>query len=120
MPTIAIVGASRNRSKYGNKAVRAHLRAGWTVYPVNPREEEVEGLKCYPSVLDIPEGVDRASLYVPPSVGIRLLEDIARKGVGELLVNPGADSPELLARARELGLNPIVACSIVAIGEQPD
>lgn len=120
MPTVAVIGASTDRRKYGNKAVRAYLKDGWTVYPVNPNEAQVEGLKCYASILDIPGPVDRATLYVPPSVGIHLLEQIAQKGVAELYVNPGADSPELLEKARELGLQPIVACSILAIGQEPD
>ena len=120
MPTVAVIGASKNRSKYGNKAVRAYLEDGWTVYPVNPKEDEIEGIKCYKSIMDIPDEVDRATLYVPPEVGIKLLEQIAAKGVKELYINPGADSPELLEKARKLGLEPIVACSILAIGQQPD
>ncbi|MCX7600232.1 MAG: CoA-binding protein, partial [Armatimonadetes bacterium] len=56
---------------------------------------------------------------VPPEIGINLLDDIARKGCGELYVNPGAESPELLEKARALGLEPILACSILAIGESP-
>lgn len=120
MPSVAVIGASTDRRKYGNKAVRAYLQQGWVVYPVNPHADEVEGIKCYASILDIPDPVDRATLYVPPEIGIQVLEEIARKGVKELFVNPGAESPELLQRARELGLQPVVACSILAIGQQPD
>jgi predicted CoA-binding protein len=117
--TVAIVGASRDRSKFGNKAVRAYLAQGYTVYPVNPHEQEVEGLSTYPSILDVPGPVDRASFYVPPEIGIALLSDVAKKGVRELFLNPGSESPELMARADELGLNWTLACSIVAIGESP-
>jgi predicted CoA-binding protein len=117
--TVAIVGASRDRSKFGNKAVRAYLAQGYTVYPVNPHEQEVEGLATYPSILDVPGPVDRASFYVPPEIGIALLSDVAKKGVRELFLNPGSESPELMARADELGLNWTLACSIVAIGESP-
>jgi predicted CoA-binding protein len=99
--------------------VRAYLRQGWTVYPVNPNEGDVEGLKTYASVTDIPGAVDRASLYVPADVGITLLDAIKEKGVGELFVNPGAESDELLAEAERLGLQTIQACSIVDIGERP-
>lgn len=119
MPTVAVVGASSNRAKYGNKAVRAYLADGWTVFPVNPNETQVEGLKCYPSVLDVPESLDRVTLYVPPEIGLRLLDEITQKGCGELYVNPGAESPELLEKAQALGLQPILACSILAIGESP-
>jgi predicted CoA-binding protein len=79
----------------------------------------VEGLKSYPSVLDVPGPIDMATFYVSPRVGLSLLDDVAKKGIGEVWFNPGADSPELVERARALGLRPIVACSIVAIGESP-
>ena len=118
-PTVAVVGAGNNRSKYGNKAVRAYLRKGWTVYPVNPTEPVVEGLPTYARVEDIPGPVDRVSMYVPAAVGIGLLPGFAQKGVRELFVNPGAESDALIAEAERLGLSPIQACSIIEIGERP-
>jgi predicted CoA-binding protein len=114
-----VIGASNAHHKYGNKAVRAYLRQGWTVYPVNPNETTVEGLKVYPTISDLPGPVDRVSMYVPPSVGITLLEAIKAKGSAELFLNPGSESDELLARAEALGLEAIQACSIVDIGERP-
>jgi predicted CoA-binding protein len=119
MPSVAVIGASNAHHKYGNKAVRAYLRQGWTVYPVNPNERTVEGLKVYPTIADVPASVDRVSMYVPPSVGITLLEAIKAKGSAELFLNPGSESDELVARAEALGLEPIQACSIVDIGERP-
>jgi hypothetical protein len=119
MPAVAVIGASNARDKFGNKAVRAYLRQGWTVYPVNPNEQEVEGLKSYASITDIPGPVERATLYLPPRLGLAVLEGVKAKGVEELYVNPGAESDELMARAEALGLNAIWACSIVEIGERP-
>ncbi len=119
MPSIAIIGASNDREKYGNRAVRAYQAVGWTVYPVNPRETTVEGLRTYPTVGDLPEPVDRASLYVPPAIGLGLLDSIAARGAKELWDNPGAGSPQLLARAEELGLKAIEACSIIAASREP-
>jgi predicted CoA-binding protein len=119
MPAVAVIGASSAPNKFGNKAVRAYLRQGWTVYPVNPNESVIEGLPSFPSVTAIPGPVDRASLYLPPEIGLGLLEEIQRKGIRELWVNPGAESDALIARAEELGLEPIQACSIVDIGERP-
>ena len=119
MPAVAVIGASSARHKFGNKAVRAYLRQGWTVYPVNPRESVIEGLPSFPTVSAIPGPVDRASLYLLPEIGIGLLEEIQRKGIRELWVNPGAESDALIARAEQLGLEPIQACSIVDIGERP-
>ncbi len=99
--------------------MRAYLRQGWTVYPVHPSEKEIEGLPAYRRITDIPGPVDRASVYLPPSVGESLLPEIHAKGVGELFINPGAESDALLAAAERLGLAPILACSIVDIGERP-
>lgn len=119
-PRIAVVGASRDRSKFGNKAVRAFVTQGWEVIPVNPTLDEIEGLRAYPDLASIPGGrLDRVSLYVPPQVGIRVLDQIKLADVGEVWLNPGSESPELLAHAEDLGLQVIQACSIVDIGEHP-
>ena len=117
--TVAIVGASGDRSKYGNKSVRAHLKQGWQVYPVNPKGGEIDGLKVYTSLEDIPVKLDRVTLYVPPAAGIALLPAIGKAAPSEFFVNPGAESEELVERAKELGLDPILACSILDIGETP-
>lgn len=117
--TVAVLGASSDRTKFGNKAVRAFVRQGHTVIPIHPREAEIEGLKAYASILDVPGPVDMATFYLPPAVGERVIEDVAKKGVAEVWINPGAESPGLVARAKALGLNPIVACSIRGVGEDP-
>jgi len=116
---VAVVGASSNRRKFGNRAVRAFHQQGYTVVPINPHETEVEGLKAYASVLDVPGDVDMVSLYVPPEIGMLVIEEIARKGIAEVWLNPGAESDALIARARALQIQPIVACSIMAVGENP-
>ena len=119
-PTVAIIGASTDRQKYGNKSVRAHLSQGYEVYPIHPSANKIEGLTAYPSLQAVPaENLDRISVYVPPSIGIQLLEEIQQRGAKEVWFNPGSESPDLLERARELGLNVIQACSIIAIGESP-
>lgn len=119
-PTVAIVGASTNRGKFGNKAVRAYSRQGYQVCPIHPRADHIEGHKAYRSVLDVPvDQLDRISVYLPPEIGLRVLDELALKPAREVWFNPGAESPELLARAADLGLEPIVACSIVAVGESP-
>lgn len=115
MPTIAILGASNDKKKYGNRAVRTYLAQGWTVYPVNPKEPIIEGLPVFKSIADLPGPVDCVSLYLPPSVGIELLDAISARGAKELWVNPGSGSPELLSRAEQLGLAVVEACSITAV-----
>jgi predicted CoA-binding protein len=116
---VAVIGASSNRNKFGNRAVRAFQQRGYTVVPINPHEAEVEGLKSYASVLDVPGAIDMASFYLPPEIGIQVIDEVARKGIPEVWLNPGADSDALIARAKALQIQPIVACSIVAIGQNP-
>lgn len=116
---VAVIGASSNRRKFGNRAVRAFLQHRDTVVPINPHEREIEGLTAYRSVLDVPGPIDMATLYVPPEIGEAVIEEIARKGIRDVWLNPGAESDRLVARARELGLEPTVACSIVGIGADP-
>lgn len=116
---VAVIGASTNRRKFGNRAVRAFRDQGYTVIPIHPREREVEGLKAYASVLDVPGPIDMASFYVSPEVGEEVIEEVARKRIPEVWLNPGAESDALVARARALAIRPVVACSIVAIGGNP-
>jgi predicted CoA-binding protein len=116
---VAVIGASSNRNKFGNRAVRAFQQQGYTVVPINPHETIVEGLKAYASVLDVPGAIDMASFYLPPEIGLQVIDDVARKGIPEVWLNPGAESDALIARAKALHIQPIVACSIVAIGQNP-
>jgi len=118
--TVAIVGASTDRRKYGNIAVRAYVKQGWTVYPVNPNAAEVEGLTAYASIRDVPAALDRVSVYLPPDKLVAELANIAAKKPGEVWLNPGTESPAVLAEAGRLGLNIIQACSIVGVGSTPE
>ena len=117
--TVAVVGASADRAKYSNKAVRAYLKQGWEVYPVNPKGGTIDGLPVYASAREIPVKIDRVTLYLPPNAGLKSLPDIAALDPAEFFVNPGAESDELIELARSLGLDPVLACSIVDIGLSP-
>ncbi len=117
--TVAVIGASSNRSKFGNKALRAFQSRGYNVIPINPNEPEVEGHHTYASVLEVPEAIDLATFYVPGHVGVRVIDEIAQKRIPEVWLNPGADDPQVVTRARELGLKTVMQCSIIAIGESP-
>ena len=119
-PSIAILGASSDPQKFGHKAVKAYLQQGYDVYPVNPKGGEIAGCQVYSSLEEIPlQRLDRITVYLPPAVGMQMLDAIAAKPHGDLLFNPGSESDELLEQAREKGLDPIVACSIVDIGMSP-
>jgi len=119
MKTVAIIGASSDRQKFGNKAVRAFREQGYQVYPVNPKEPEIEGLPAYKSIADVPGRPEMITVYVPPPVLMKLLPEIAKKGCDELWLNPGTESAEVLAETERLGLNAIQACSIMGIGTSP-
>jgi predicted CoA-binding protein len=118
--TVAILGASADRAKFGNKSVRAHRQAGYDVYPVNPKGGTIEGLPVYATLADVPaEHLDRISVYLPPAVGLSVLDEIAGKGCDELWLNPGSESPQIMAKARALGINVVADCSIVNLGLSP-
>ena len=117
--TVVVIVASNNRSKYGNKALRAFEHQGYRVIPINPHEQEVEGHRAYASVLDVPGEIDMATVYVPGHIGVKVIDELAKRGIAVIWLNPGADEPEVVARARELGLKTTQACSIIAIGESP-
>ena len=118
--SVAVIGASCDRHKHGNKAVRAYLESGFKVFPIHSKEPSIEGVKAYKSLNDITEPVDFVSLYVPPVVGIKLLTDIAEKKPQELWLNPGSESEELIELAADLHVRTLVACSISALGMDPD
>src|SRR5262245_13536506 len=117
--TVAVVGASNDRRKFGNKALRAYRAQGYTVIPINPHESQVEGLRAYPSVLDVPDPIDMATVYVQPDIAMSLLPEFEEKRIGEIWINPGAESDELMAEASRRKLNAIFACSIVGVGRSP-
>ena len=119
-PTVAVVGASRDRSKYGNISVRAHIQQGYEVFPINPHADQVEGLTAFGSLADLPvERLDRVSVYLPPHQTTVLLDEIAELDVDEVWLNPGSADPDVRARAAELNMPIIEACSIVDLGVTP-
>lgn len=117
--TVAVIGASSDRRKYGNKAVRAYRAAGWKVFPVHPTETVVEELPVFRNLAAVPEPLEAVSMYVPAAVGAGLLPAIAAVHPKEVWVNPGAESPALRAEARRLELPVIYGCSILSLGHSP-
>jgi predicted CoA-binding protein len=119
MPTIAVLGASSNRNKFGNKCVRAYARAGYQVFPINPTEKEIEGFPAFAKLADVPAALDRISIYLPPPVTLDYLEEIEAAEAGEVWLNPGAYDTKVLEKARGLGIPIRPGCSIVDIGLSP-
>ncbi len=116
--TFAVTGASRDRSKYGNKVLRCYQQHGLEVAGVNPRETEVEGAPCARDLSSLPWVPHGVSLVTPPVLAEGFVEEAARLGIRHLWFQPGADSPAALERARELGLAVIAGgpCLLVELG----
>lgn len=117
--TVAVLGASADRAKFGNKAVRAYHSAGWTVYPVNPKEGTIEGLKVYSTLAEVPARLDRISVYLPPAVTLAMIPEIAQSRAGQTFFNPGSANPAVYRAADQAGFVYRPDCSIVDIGLSP-
>jgi predicted CoA-binding protein len=114
----AVVGASKDREKYGNKVLRAYLQHDMKVYAVNPRESEIEGVDCYADLGSLPEPVHGISVITPPAVTAEVIERAAAAGIKHVWMQPGSDSPEILERAEQLGLIAVGGgpCILVKLG----
>ena len=114
----AVAGASKDRTKYGNKVLRCYQQHHLTAYPINPREPEIEGLTCYPDLAALPEPVQGISIITPPAVTEGIVEQAAEAGVQRLWMQPGAESPAAVSRAEALGLSVISGgpCILVVLG----
>jgi uncharacterized protein len=93
----AVVGASKDRSKFGNITFRELQRRGKRVYPVNPKAAAVEGETCYPNLAALPEPVDRVLIVVPPERGESVVKEAAEAGLTSVWFQPGAESDAALA-----------------------
>ncbi|MDA0710101.1 MAG: CoA-binding protein [bacterium] len=114
----AVVGASKDRSKYGNKVLRCYLQNGLRAYPVNPKEHEIEGQVCVPSLADLPEAVHAVSIIPPPHISEQIVVSAAQAGIRHVWMQPGAESPRAIELAEANHLNVIGdgSCLLVVLG----
>jgi len=119
-PPFAVVGASSDRDKYGNKVLRCYQQHGLEVFPINPRASEIEGLKAYPSLESLPKPVGGISVITPPKITESVVQEAIRAGVTRIWMQPGADSPEAIRVAEAAGLEVIAGgpCLLVLLGYQ--
>jgi len=117
-PAYGVVGASCRRHKYGNKVLRCYQQNGRRAIPVNPREREIEGVACVASVLELPDEVESISVITPPRVTERIVQEAIRRGVRNVWMQPGAESPAAVAECEAAGLNVIAdgSCVLVVLG----
>jgi predicted CoA-binding protein len=97
----AVVGATNNTKKYGHEIFKNLRKRGYEVYPVNPNLKEIEGVKCYPGLADIPVKVDVVDFVVPPEVTEAILKECKRLGLGRIWLQPGSESDAAIAFCHE-------------------
>lgn len=116
--SFAVVGASEDRAKYGNKVLRCYQQHELAVYPVNPRSSEIEGAKCFASLSAIPDKIGAVSIITPPQITEKVVEEAAELGIKHLWLQPGAESDTVIKRGKELGLSLIAGgpCLLVVLG----
>ena len=115
--SFAVVGASQDRSKYGNKVLRVYQQNGLTVYPVNPKADQIEGLTCYPDLASLPEPIHGLSIITPPRVTEKVVESAKAAGIQHVWMQPGAENDQAVEQAEAAGMNLIAGgpCILVTL-----
>ncbi len=117
-PAFGVAGASTSREKYGNKVLRCYLQHGKRAIPVHPKERSIEGAACVASVAELPPDVKSLSVITPPQVTEQVVEQAIARGIRNVWMQPGAESPKAVERCREAGVNVIAdgTCLLVVMG----
>ena len=97
----AVIGATDNPEKYGNRIFKNLTKRGYEVYPVNPNLKEIEGTKCYPALSDVPVKVDVVDFVVPPNVTASILKECKKLGLDNIWLQPGSESDAAIAFCRD-------------------
>lgn len=113
-----VAGASTNRDKYGNRVLRCYLQNGRKAIPINPRADAIEEVPCVASVADLPSEVKSLSVITPPKITEEVVEAAIAKGIENIWMQPGAESPAAVERCRQAGVNVIAdgSCLLVVMG----
>jgi uncharacterized protein len=113
-----VVGASANRDKYGNKVLRVYLQHGKKAIPVNPREQEIEGIPCVAGIQELPPGVKSISVITPPQITEQVVDLAIAKGIASIWMQPGAESAAAVEKCRSNNINVIAdgSCILVVLG----
>jgi len=101
----AVVGASRNPEKYGHQVFKDLMKAGYKVYPINPNADEILGVKCYPSLKDLPEKPDVVDLVVPPQITEKVIRECKELGIKMIWMQPGSESEDAIKFCKENGMD---------------
>ena len=92
---IALIGASNDKNKYGNKILLDLLAKNYNVVPINHKEDSIAGLKAYSKVQDLPSRPSIINFVVPPEVGLNITKELVEEGYNHFWYQPGAESENL-------------------------
>lgn len=109
----AVVGASQDPEKYGNKVYKDLLDGGYKVFPVNPKGGELYGNKVYKELSEIQEKVDVVDFVVPPQIAITVLATVKELGIQKVWLQPGSESDEAIKYCEENGIECIYGACIM-------
>ena len=117
-PAFGVAGASSNPRKFGNKVLRCYMQQDRRVIPVNPNENEIEGITCVADIVDLPAEVKSVSMVTPPKVTEQLVLLAIAKGIENIWMQPGAESQAAIALCRQHNINVIAdgSCLLVVLG----
>lgn len=118
----AVLGASSNRTKYGNKVLRCYLHHNKKVYPVNPHEQQIEGLKVVPVLSDLPDEVTSISIITPPPITEQIVNEAIKKGIKNIWMQLRAESNSAIQACEANPINLIAKgpCILVVLGYNED
>lgn len=121
-PSFGVVGASKNPEKYGNKVLRVYLQNNLRVYPINPKEDTIEGIKCLKDVSDLPDDTKSISVITPPPVTEKVVEAAHKKGIKNIWMQPGAESERAIEMCHQKDINCIAdgSCALVVLKYKPN
>ena len=113
----AVIGANNDPEKFGNKIYKKLKYEGYTVYPVNPRYDNVDGDPCYPNLSSLPEIPEVLDMVVSPKVGKAFIEEASKLGIKNIWLQPGTCDQETLELLKERHLVGLQACVLVALSD---
>ena len=113
--TVAILGASKNKSRYANKAQKLLVENGYSVVPINPKYNEIDGIKCYPSLSAFGLSIDTVTVYVKPSIFSNLIHNVIETLPKKVIFNPGTEKTEFLNSLRKENIDTEEACTLVLL-----
>lgn len=111
----AVVGANDRPDRFGNKIYKKLKSKGYTVYPVNPNYDEIDGEKCYPDISSLPQVPEVIDMVVAPRHGTGVIEEASRLGIKNIWLQPGTYNDELLKLIDEKGMTSVQGCVLVAL-----